>query len=376
MTAAGVVTVADLLNRNPPVPVRIEPVDDTGHGISVGSLLRREGRAPHAVDRPVQPRPHQQPAEEPEKPVADRLAMVRRGAVTAGALLAAGSVLGAAFLTEMGPTAATVQDPPADGPYPGQGLLDPGAGNSLVPSAGTVQLDQAASVNALDPGAPAPTSWVSVAFPGALAGGSAGTSAAAAADAVAEQATGGGTGGTGNGGTNARAESGGSGSGGAGASDDSSASSRGGDTGSSSGGGNSGGSDDNGGSGGGNEQQGVVGDLGDGVGGAANGLGDAVGGPVGGAVGDLGDTVDDTAGGVDNAVGGLLNRDNDRDNGNDRKESGDDRRSARASSSDDDSSSSSAPRHEGSSDDGDRGSGGSSGGLLGTVGDLAGGLLG
>ncbi|MCE0767161.1 hypothetical protein LWC35_30275, partial [Pseudonocardia kujensis] len=56
--------------------------------ISVGALLRREGRAPHALDRPIQPRPAQ---------VGRRSHPgVRRAAVTAGALVATGSVVAAA----------------------------------------------------------------------------------------------------------------------------------------------------------------------------------------------------------------------------------------------------------------------------------------
>src|SRR3954453_3435724 len=87
--ATEVIPVADLLSRNAPVPVRdVEP--DTG-GISVGALLRREGRAPPPADRPVQPRPHQRAPEiRPEQAGTDRRVLVRRGAIAAGALLAAG----------------------------------------------------------------------------------------------------------------------------------------------------------------------------------------------------------------------------------------------------------------------------------------------
>src|SRR5918998_3727844 len=124
--ATEVLTVADLLSRNAPVPARADA--DTG-GISVGALLRREGRAPHAVDRPLQPRPHQQAAD--EEGGTDRRIHVRRGAVAAGALLAAGSMFGAAMLTDLVPTTNQASggggSDDGGGPYAGQGLLDPEA---------------------------------------------------------------------------------------------------------------------------------------------------------------------------------------------------------------------------------------------------------
>ena len=165
--ATEVITVADLLSRHAPVPVqRQEP--DTG-GISVGALLRREGRAPHS-DR-LQVRPQQQ-APASNEGGTDRRILVRRGAIAAGTLLAAGSVLGAAMLADVAPTAN--QGPATggaedDGPYAGQGLLDP-EGPVAAPQ-DSVVIDQAAARDALDPGAAAPSNWVPVAFPGALPGG-------------------------------------------------------------------------------------------------------------------------------------------------------------------------------------------------------------
>jgi hypothetical protein len=354
MTGAGVVTVADLLNRNAPVPVAFDDEEDAGRGISVGSLLRREGRAPHAIDRPIHPRAHQQSDDAGDKPATDRSAHVRRGAIAAGTLLAAGSVFGAAVLAEVAPATGT-QDPPTNGTYPGQGLLDPD--NPLVPPAGTVQLDQAASVNALDPGAAAPTAWVPIAFPSALAGVPTGTAAAAASDAAA-QAAGGGNGGSTPGGDSGSGGTGGAGGGG-GNGDDSIRPSGGGGRGADRA------ADDD---------KSVVGDLGDGVGGAAKRLGGGVGGPVGDTVSGLGGAVNDTTDALDGAANGLLGRDDDDDD----DRGSDDRRSARSSAessgSDDGSSSSSAPQDEESSDD-DGDSDGSSRGLLSTVGDLAGGLL-
>ena len=74
--ATEVLTVADLLSRHAPVPVK-DDEPETG-GISVGALLRREGRAPRAADRPLQPRPHQERAD--EEVGTGRRALVRRGA--------------------------------------------------------------------------------------------------------------------------------------------------------------------------------------------------------------------------------------------------------------------------------------------------------
>jgi hypothetical protein len=168
--ATEVITVADLLSRNAPAPVReVEP--DTG-GISVGALLRREGRAPRAADRPLQPRPRQEAAPAEGEHRTDRRVLVRRGAIAAGALVAAGSVLGAALLTDIEPTA---NQAPAtggaddDGPYAGQGLLDPDGPVAAPPD--SVVIDQASARDPLDPGSPAPSDWVPVAFPGALPGG-------------------------------------------------------------------------------------------------------------------------------------------------------------------------------------------------------------
>ncbi|MGH3585175.1 MAG: hypothetical protein ACRDQ0_02535, partial [Pseudonocardia sp.] len=140
------------MSRNAPVPVAYE--DDTEEpatgGISVGSLLRREGRAPHSVDRPVRPRPHQQPAD--DEGGIDKRALLRRGSIAAGAILAAGSVVGATLLD----VTPTVNEVPAtngaedEGPYPGQGLLDPDAPAVTPPN--SVVIDQAAVDGALDAG--------------------------------------------------------------------------------------------------------------------------------------------------------------------------------------------------------------------------------
>jgi hypothetical protein len=178
--SAGVVTVADLLSRNAPVPVRI-PVDDTRPGVTVGSLLRREGRAPHAVDRPVQPRPHQQADESAVASPTGKRVLARRGAVAAGTLLVAGSVFGAAALTDASSNGG--QDG-VTGPYPGQGRLDAAGDLAAGPAARqpTTVIDPTAVSGALDAGTAAPQSWIPVAFPGAggVPGGPAGAAPALA----------------------------------------------------------------------------------------------------------------------------------------------------------------------------------------------------
>jgi hypothetical protein len=175
--ATEVITVADLLSRHAPVPVqRQEP--DTG-GISVGALLRREGRVPHPDRLQLRPQPEAASGEGGT----DRRVMVRRGAIAAGTLLAAGSVLGAAMLADVTPTAN--QTPATGGgddggPYSGQGLLDPEAPLAAAPD--SVVIDQAAARDPLDPGAPPPSDWVPVAFPGALPDENSGTGAADGGD--------------------------------------------------------------------------------------------------------------------------------------------------------------------------------------------------
>ena len=176
------VTVADLLSRNAPVPVRNNADDDTVV-ISVDALLRREGRDPHA-NRRTAAAPRERESADAEERSTDRRTAVRRGAIAAGTLLAAGSVVGAAALVDVAPT-STVEaqnggDNTQNGSYPGQGLLD-GAPEGLLPP-GAAVIDPAAVTDPLDPGTAAPTSWVPVAFPSAVAGVPTGTGAAAGDD--------------------------------------------------------------------------------------------------------------------------------------------------------------------------------------------------
>ena len=80
--------------------------------------------------------------------------LVRRSAVAAGALLAVGSVLGAAALTNVVPTGNEAQGNQGNN-YPGQGLLDPSNTAPALP--GTAVIDPAAATGALDPGTAPPT---------------------------------------------------------------------------------------------------------------------------------------------------------------------------------------------------------------------------
>jgi hypothetical protein len=369
-----VLTVADLLSRNAPVPVK-DDEPETG-GISVGALLRREGRAPRAADLPLQPRPHQERAD--EEVGAGRRTLVRRGAIAAGTLVAAGSVFGAAMLTDVTPTAN--QAPGAggaedDGSYPGQGLLDPDA--PVVTPPDSVVIDQAASTDPLDPGTPAPSDWLPVAFPGAQNGTDGGDPGSADP-----------SGSSGDGDAPAAATTG---------PDDDADSTT--DSGSSAN--NSGSTNSSGGSGGGSEDGGsssAGGGSSSGSGESSGGSGgDDDGGDDGGLVSDVGDTVDGVVGTVSGVLG-LSGGDDDRNSESEENDGGDrdeNSRSMRTSSADDEDSS--APQDEDdsesrndakSSDDsgddegrdddgGDKGDsdeddGGVVGSLLGTVGGLLG----
>ncbi|MCU1626823.1 MAG: hypothetical protein JWP64_1772, partial [Pseudonocardia sp.] len=173
----GRVTVAELMRRNPPaqrtsspdaapfIPEQARPVMDgaalaaihttaSAEVVSVGSLLRREGR----VDVPA-------PAAVPTPRGPARTA-VRRSAIAAGTLLAAGSVLGAAVLTNASSGSSEAQAS-ADGSFPGQRLPD-----------GADPASAAFASNALDAGTAAPGSWMNVAFPSALGPVAAGPAAA------------------------------------------------------------------------------------------------------------------------------------------------------------------------------------------------------
>ena len=120
-----VITVAELLNRDALRPI-VSDVDEHRLAVSVGTLLRREGRAPHALDRPVQARGQQR---QPQPSDEDQPSRVRRTALAAGTLLAASSVFGAAVLTDAsgisGFTGTADGQEPAGGPLAAGGLALP-----------------------------------------------------------------------------------------------------------------------------------------------------------------------------------------------------------------------------------------------------------
>ena len=131
----SVVTVAELMRRCTPAP---EVEDDGAAPIPVAALLRREGRSaaglpavqPPAADEVLSTLPARQP-------------VLRRGAIAAGALLAAGSVFGLTAAMN-----APFTPPTSSGVFPNQGA--PGG---------------SASPGVLDAGEAAPSTWFPVAFP-------------------------------------------------------------------------------------------------------------------------------------------------------------------------------------------------------------------
>lgn len=162
----GVVTVADLLSRNARSADRA-PGHSPGPflAIPVGSLLRREGRLPRPADGTAGA----------AKPRLSRTT-ARRGAVAAGVLLAAGSVLATMALTDVEPVSAVAGEAGDGTGYPGQGLLD--RGDALAAAGGTALIGPAALRDALDAGSAAPMTWQPVAFPGATGAPSSGAAAA------------------------------------------------------------------------------------------------------------------------------------------------------------------------------------------------------
>jgi hypothetical protein len=131
----SVVTVAELMRRCAPAP---EVEDDGAAPIPVSALLRREGRS--ATGLPAVQTPavgeilSNLPARQP---------LLRRGAMAAGALLAAGSVFGLTAAMN-----APFTPPTSSGTFPDQGEPS-GPGSPTV----------------LDAGQAAPSTWLPVAFP-------------------------------------------------------------------------------------------------------------------------------------------------------------------------------------------------------------------
>ena len=131
----SVVTVAELMRRCAPAP---EVADDGAAPIPVSALLRREGRS--ATGLPVVDAPA---VGEILSTLPARQPLLRRGAIAAGALLAAGSVFGLTAAMN-----APFTPPTSSGVFPDQGA--PGG---------------SASPGVLDAGEAAPSTWFPVAFP-------------------------------------------------------------------------------------------------------------------------------------------------------------------------------------------------------------------
>jgi hypothetical protein len=157
----GAVTVAELLRRCAPAP---EADHNNAQPVPVKALLRREGHPTGGLPRVPDQSPTGTAVEEPTAQ-AGRKQLIRRGALAAGALLAAGSAF--VLTTAMH---ASGEQPLASGTYPGEDTLDGVA-------AGTPS-------TALDSGTAAPASWMPVAFPSALGGSTVGKLAAAAESAT------------------------------------------------------------------------------------------------------------------------------------------------------------------------------------------------
>ena len=120
------VSVAELVSLHSGPPGARVRVTETGPPLSVGTLLRREGRAPHAFDRPTVLRGHSRPPQEPPTPPARG---ARKASAATGALLMVGAVLGTAVVNES--VVVSPDTPGTDGgPAAGAGVADPAAGSA------------------------------------------------------------------------------------------------------------------------------------------------------------------------------------------------------------------------------------------------------
>jgi hypothetical protein len=156
--ASDALTVADLLNRNAPVPDSILEAERSPP-VSVDSLLRREGRSadePEVTDPAVTDPAVTDLAAAPSGEQAVRRILVRTAVITAGTLLTVGSAFGAAVLAE---TFLLAPPAPAAVPDVAQTVPDDSA------TAPSTLIDRAAAGEGPDAGTPGPTSWTQVAFP-------------------------------------------------------------------------------------------------------------------------------------------------------------------------------------------------------------------
>ena len=93
--------------------------------VSVGALLRREGRAPHAADRPLQPRGHSRSPVGPPKP--QRRNVLRKATAAAGVLFAVAAMFATADVKDL--VGAPRGGPSSDGAWvDAQGVTLPVAG--------------------------------------------------------------------------------------------------------------------------------------------------------------------------------------------------------------------------------------------------------
>jgi hypothetical protein len=176
--------------------------------LSATAILSREGLAAEAADRSARAQ-HRRDAEPEGEP--DKRGVVRNGAIAGGAVLAAGAAVGVALLADSEPPAGgltLVTGDGGEGPYPGQGLLDPEVSAEaplepvvIDPAAGTGTLDPAGEVAAVfaapepsshdaDPGGPGGTRGEDDTAFGSGSGGSSGAEASGddAKDADAKDA--------------------------------------------------------------------------------------------------------------------------------------------------------------------------------------------
>ncbi|MHA6616639.1 hypothetical protein [Pseudonocardia sp. DLS-67] len=140
------------------------------------SILNREGHAPGAADRSVQPQ-HRRDADPGGEP--DRRGVTRSGAIAGGAVLAGGAAVGVAVFADSEPTVGEmvpVGDGGDGGAYPGQGLLD-----AEVPAEAPLEpvaIDPAASTGSLDETAPGGSPGAPAGAPAHPAAGGAGAASA------------------------------------------------------------------------------------------------------------------------------------------------------------------------------------------------------
>src|SRR4051794_4021401 len=126
--------------------------------ISVGALLRREGRGPHAADRPLTPRGHSRPAVVSPRPPRRS---ARKAAAAAGALIAAGAVFSGTVVDTVRTPRGAVDFASDPRPSTGSGTLDrtrspePGRPGRRITVTALAQLFTPGTTAAIEYGPPA-----------------------------------------------------------------------------------------------------------------------------------------------------------------------------------------------------------------------------